>query len=488
MFKIIFTTILIVLFTGCFNNGNIDTVKNGTMSIDESLTIGQAFDNWNECENNKWDSIVEKNGRNIVVFSCTFKNIKSEINTLFQNNLIEKYNFSLLDLKNAKFEIKWAINTDKKGFKVDDIKVTYLWSDGLEKTYNVNQSFLSTIYKNEPFGGYKGSSILTFKDLANEYYKENKQVVDFELLAEFSQSNFDLMKNKNNFKESKFYLEVQNSDTIDELYSELKKTSNNLNFFDNIMNIISDSINPSNLFDTTILYSRNIDTSLVFTSFASKLLQLYQEDKTVPIDVKISSFPFSSVHNINYEPFLSKNKAKFEIIMYILSKPKLREKFEVEPTDYNRNLLFLADISKKDYITKVINKIIDTNMKLTFNELKYIDELKESFPTLFDKLNNIKNEYIKDKKKYDLSFFVYLKSENYEGLNISFIGNAENYFNVSSKLNEFDIKQEIKKWNEINSESITNNNLSQEAKQEFLNILGVKGVDSISIAYKMIKK
>ena len=127
-------------------------------------------------------------------------------------------------------------------------------------------------------------------------------------------------------------------------------------------------------------------------------------------------------------------------------------------------------------------------MKLTFNELKYIDELKESFPTLFDKLNNIKNEYIKDKKKYDLSFFVYLKSENYEGLNISFIGNAENYFNVSSKLNEFDIKQEIKKWNEINSESITNNNLSQEAKQEFLNILGVKGVDSISIAYKMIKK
>ena len=127
-------------------------------------------------------------------------------------------------------------------------------------------------------------------------------------------------------------------------------------------------------------------------------------------------------------------------------------------------------------------------MKLTFNELKYIDELKESFPTLFDKLNNIKNEYIKDKKKYDLSFFVYLKSENYEGLNISFIGNAENYFNVSSKLNEFDIKQEIKKWNEINSESITNNNLSQEAKQEFLNILGIKGVDSISIAYKMITK
>lgn len=488
MFKIIFTIILIVLFTGCFNSNNISTVKNGTMSIDESLTIGQAFDNWNECENSKWDSIVEKNGRNIVVFSCAFKNIKSEINTLFQNNQITKLEFSLLDLKNAKFEIKWAINADKKSFKVDDIKVTYLWSDGLEKTYNVNQSFLGTIYKNEPFGGYKGSSILTFKDLANEYYKENKQVVDFELLAEFSQSYFDLMKNKNNFKGYKFYSEVQNSNTIDELYSELKKTSNSLNFSDNIMDIIFKSINPSNLFDTTILFKGNIDTSSVFTSFASKLLQLYQEDKTIPLEDKFSSLPLWFLLDSKYEPFLSKNKAKFEIIMYILSKPKLREKLEVEPTDYNRNLLFLADISKKDYITKVINKIIDTNMKLTFYELKDIDKLKESFPTLFDKLNNIKNEYIKDKKKYDLSFFVYLKSENHEGLNISFIGNAENYFNVSSRLNESEVIEKIKKWNEINSESITNNNLSQKAKQEFLNILGVKGVDSISIAYKMITK
>ena len=49
-------------------------------------------------------------------------------------------------------------------------------------------------------------------------------------------------------------------------------------------------------------------------------------------------------------------------------------------------------------------------------------------------------------------------------------------------------KLQREKWNEINSESITNNNISQEAKQEFLNILGIKGVDSISIAYKMITK
>ena len=487
MFKIIFTTILIVLFSGCFNSSNINTVKKGTMSIDESLTIGQAFDNWNECENNKWDSIVEKNGRNIVVFSCTFKNIKSEINTLFQKNQITKLEFSLLDLNNAKFEIKWAINTDKKSFKVDDIKVTYLWSDGLEKTYSVNQSFLSTVYRNEPFAGYKGISLLTFKDLANEYYKQNKQVLDLEALTELAESSFGLMKKNNIFKESKFYLEVQNSNTIDELYSELKKRSNNLNFSDIIMDIIFKSIKPFSFYDTTNL-NNNKDTSFIFTSFAVKLLQLYQEDKTIPVDDKFSSISLFYFPDINYEPFLSENKANFQIIMYILSKPKLREKLIVEPNNTSRNLIYSADISKKDYVTQVINKIIDTNIKLTFNELKNVDKFKASFPSLFDKLNNIKNEYIKDKKNYDLSFFMYLKSENYEGLNISFIGNVENYFNVSSRLNEFEIIQKIKKWNEINSESITNNNISQEAKQEFLNILGIKGVDSISIAYKMITK
>ena len=176
MIKTIFITIIMIFFIGCFNQDPIKIVKDGTMSIDESLTIGQAFDNWEECENNKWNSIVEKNGRNIVEFNCDLKNIKSEIKTLFDNNTITKNEFSLLDLKNAQFKVRWAINTDKKSFKIDDIKITYLWMDDLEKTYNINPLFLESIYKNKPFGGHKGIYMLTFKDLADEYYKENKIV------------------------------------------------------------------------------------------------------------------------------------------------------------------------------------------------------------------------------------------------------------------------------------------------------------------------
>lgn len=117
MIKTIFITIVMIFFTGCFNQDPIKILKDVTMSIDESLTIGQAFDNWEECENNKWNSIVEKNGRNIVEFNCDLKNIKSEIKTLFDNNTITKNEFSLLDLKNAQFKVRWAINTDKKVLK-----------------------------------------------------------------------------------------------------------------------------------------------------------------------------------------------------------------------------------------------------------------------------------------------------------------------------------------------------------------------------------
>ena len=45
MIKTIFITIVMIFFTGCFNQDPIKILKDGTMSIDESLTIGQAFDN-----------------------------------------------------------------------------------------------------------------------------------------------------------------------------------------------------------------------------------------------------------------------------------------------------------------------------------------------------------------------------------------------------------------------------------------------------------
>lgn len=484
MIKTIFITIVMIFFTGCFNQDPIKILKDGTMSIDESLTIGQAFDNWEECENNKWNSIVEKNGRNIVEFNCDLKNIKLEIKTLFDNNTITKNEFSLLDLKNAQFKVRWAINTDKKSFKIDDIKITYLWMDDLEKTYNINPLFLESIYKNKPFGGHKGIYLLTFKDLADEYYKENKIVIDLEILAEVADNSFSLMKSKNLFNDSKFYSEVNNSNNVNELYFSLKKVNNNLKSPDNIMDFIF-----SNLVDLSFndrMKLEKIDSSFLVTSIAIKLLKLYEEDKEIPLNDKFLTSYYLDFA-LDFEPFVSMNKTKFNIFMYILNKPRLSVKLIAEPNN-ERDLffqLFMEDkFSSNDFIIKIINEVLNKNIKLTFNELRNIDKLKISYPSLFDKLNAIKKEYIQDKKTtYELSFFQYIPTEKYNGLTIKFIGTAEDYFNVYVKKDEKQVNDKIKEWNEKNYENILNNSITNETKQEFLNLLGVKE-GNISINYK----
>ncbi|MDN5053888.1 hypothetical protein [Aliarcobacter butzleri] len=484
MIKTIFITITMIFFIGCFNQDPIKIVRDGTMSIDESLTIGQAFDNWEECENNKWNSIVEKNGRNIVEFNCDLKNIKSEIKTLFDNNTITKNEFSLLDLKNAQFKVRWAINTDKKSFKIDDIKITYLWMDDLEKTYDINPLFLESIYKNKPFGGHKGIYMLTFKDLVDEYYKENKIVIDLELLIGVADNSFSLMKSKNLFNDSKFYSEVNNSNNVNELYFSLKKVNNNLKSSDNIMDFIfSDLVNLS--FNDKMKLEK-IDSSFLATSIAIKLLKLYEEDKEIPLNDKFLT-SYSLDFALDFEPFVSMNKTKFNIFMYILNKPRLSVKLIAEPNN-ERNLffqLFMEDeFSSNDFVILIINEVLNKNIKLTFNELTEINKLKISHPSLFYKLNTIKEDYIKDKRNYELSIYIHLPTEKYNGLTIKFIGNAENYFNAFEKKSDIKIEENANKWNKKNYENILNNNISKEMKQEFLNLFGVKEGD-ISINYKL---
>ena len=105
---------------------------------------------------------------------------------------------------------------------------------------------------------------------------------------------------------------------------------------------------------------------------------------------------------------------------------------------------------------------------------------KRSFPVSSD----AHISYIQDKKTtYELSFFQYIPTEKYNGLTIKFIGTAEDYFNVYVKKDEKQVNDKIKEWNEKNYENILNNSITNETKQEFLNLLGVKE-GNISINYK----
>ena len=116
-----------ILFSGCSEESaslsNIDKVKNSVINFDKSITIGQAFDNWNNCKNKQWNEFTTDNQRQIVEFTC-------KINTL-------------------DCTIQWAINLD------DTTKIIYgkllkTKKDGqiLERRITTNQ-LLKAIYANK---------------------------------------------------------------------------------------------------------------------------------------------------------------------------------------------------------------------------------------------------------------------------------------------------------------------------------------------------
>mgnify|MGYP000550135254 CR=1 FL=1 len=118
---------IVILFSGCSEESvslsNIEKVKNSVINFDKSITIGQAFDNWNNCKNKQWNEFTTDNQRQIVEFTC-------KINTL-------------------DCTIQWAINLD------DTTKIIYgkllkIKKDGqiLERRITTNQ-LLKAIYANK---------------------------------------------------------------------------------------------------------------------------------------------------------------------------------------------------------------------------------------------------------------------------------------------------------------------------------------------------
>jgi len=65
---------IVILFSGCSEDvetlSNTDKVKNTVMNFDKSITVGQAFDNWNKCKNKKWEEFTTDNQKQIVEFTC----------------------------------------------------------------------------------------------------------------------------------------------------------------------------------------------------------------------------------------------------------------------------------------------------------------------------------------------------------------------------------------------------------------------------------
>ena len=54
------------LMVACFRGGDISLVKNGVLGIDNSITVGEAIDNYKYFKDVKWESFKTDNGRRVV--------------------------------------------------------------------------------------------------------------------------------------------------------------------------------------------------------------------------------------------------------------------------------------------------------------------------------------------------------------------------------------------------------------------------------------
>ena len=147
--KKIFTFLLIsVFFIGCWDN-SIKYVKDGILSFDKSITVGQAFDNYKYFKSVKWISFTTHNGRKIIEVDAEL----DETNNKF---------FRLKGWKNFKKAIlifQFVLNKDKT-FYIYNMSVKFIMKDGTEKFVDgekegwnryLLQIILREIYQNIPF-------------------------------------------------------------------------------------------------------------------------------------------------------------------------------------------------------------------------------------------------------------------------------------------------------------------------------------------------
>lgn len=142
--------ILALMLKGMFGGGDISLVKNGIMKFNKTITIGEAFDNWQNCETKKWDSFETSNHTRVVEFVCEPKNVSEYFNKAKSLLANENKDFPELDIKSNKEIFQWTINKDGKTFQLDNVQVVTIWKDGKKLVSPENPiEALKSVYNNE---------------------------------------------------------------------------------------------------------------------------------------------------------------------------------------------------------------------------------------------------------------------------------------------------------------------------------------------------
>lgn len=106
LYCVVISVILVV--AGCDKIKNLTSdevalVKNGTISFDKSITVGQAIDRYHYFKNTNWKVIKEENGRKIVQATGYFDTDK----------YYKDFNIDNKDIKSVYLQFQFIINQDK---------------------------------------------------------------------------------------------------------------------------------------------------------------------------------------------------------------------------------------------------------------------------------------------------------------------------------------------------------------------------------------
>lgn len=95
----------LTLFTSYSYSNNIDLVKNSIMKFDKSITVGQAFDNWELCKDKKWTEFQTNNKKQIVEFICKVNKMDCTVQWLINLDDTSEVIYAKLTNKNENGEI-----------------------------------------------------------------------------------------------------------------------------------------------------------------------------------------------------------------------------------------------------------------------------------------------------------------------------------------------------------------------------------------------
>lgn len=174
-----FVSILVGILgiSGC-SDSPIDTVKDGVLKFNKTITVGEALDNWQNCKTRKWEAFKTNNGMQVVNFTCNLANIDEYIKSikegLSQNPKWKNLdNIKRLQLESDTITYQFTINKDNS-FQLNSVQEKIKWKDGVTYTRDLKplasmENAYNNYIKYKPMKLDSHSAYLKYRALGGAY-------------------------------------------------------------------------------------------------------------------------------------------------------------------------------------------------------------------------------------------------------------------------------------------------------------------------------